>query len=506
MLALSSNGRRSRSWLQDRLWSHKPEKKGRASLRQELFSIRKHFEAYCDRLIWASGDDIILDLSKVLLDINGQEIPPHWELLEGFDLNDPVFQDWLSEERAYLYARLDSQKTSQPISTPDKSGQKNRQGLYPRVLVESIESMGEHDGLASFAAGLAQELNTVMGAVSGTYQILTPDSNLGHTTDYTLNGTVRFNGFFRINVFVIDSKSTEQVWSGRFNTRSSDLFFEQERISKEIVDALLTELSDGAWSEYWRDYETSTAVWEIFQKGRVQEHLAQKRSLLKAIDYYRSASRMDPEFVPARISLAFCLLDSLRLCIFEDEAAAVSEVRRLISEILKQAPRNLQARALTAFLDAYDGKFLRAVETMASLCASAPQSPEMLAYFGAVCGYAGDYSREQTIYSHALTFTRHPPVWILTNLAFSILLSGKACDDPLLDQVLDETRSYQRALVAQAANLARKGRVAEASEFARRIIELDPDFRSEKWRSPRFFSNKDDHLRIAAELRKAGVP
>lgn len=506
LLALSSNGRRSRLWLQDKLWSAKDPQKGRASLRQELSTLRKHFERLELQPILTAGEDILLDLSQIELDLSGDDIPSHLELLEGFHHADPEFENWLSEERAHVYGTLAARTPSRALNSAKNQETSKKTRFFPRVAVKGINSIGSHGGLATFSAGLEQELNTVLGSVSGTYQIIAPEKPELAPTDYSLNGTVRFDGYFRVNIFVVDIKTGQQIWSARFNARRADLFSEQEIIARKIVDGLLSVLSDGAWSEFWQDWETTTEVWELYQRGRVQEHMAQKRALNRAITFYREAADLDLSFIPARISLAFCLLDSLRLCVSQDEEATIKEVRALVNEIGNGTSNNVHMLALNAFVEVLDGKFDSAVRTMSEACEKAPQSPEMLSYFGAVCGYSGDYAREQEIYLHALTFTPHPPVWIRSNLALSILLSGKTCEDELLDSILEEDESHQRVLIAQTINFLRKGRTADAFKNASRLVELEPSFSADKWRSPMFFANKSDQNRIATELRQAGVP
>lgn len=94
LLATSETLRRSRNWLQDKLWSLSPAEQGSASLRQTLRSIRKCFG---DAESVFSSNRLSVWLVKECVDI-------HWNkttngvnttFLEGIDVRDPEFEDWL---------------------------------------------------------------------------------------------------------------------------------------------------------------------------------------------------------------------------------------------------------------------------------------------------------------------------------------------------------------------------------------------------------------------------
>jgi tetratricopeptide (TPR) repeat protein len=100
LLALAKSGLRSRKWIQDKLWSERDEEQGAASLRQELSGLRRHFRLLGVEPISADREIVRLDLSAVIIDLaDSSPDSPTQELLEGLDLGDPEFEDWLREER-----------------------------------------------------------------------------------------------------------------------------------------------------------------------------------------------------------------------------------------------------------------------------------------------------------------------------------------------------------------------------------------------------------------------
>ncbi len=111
MLALSARGSRSRIWLRDKLWSDRSDDQAAASLRQALLDIHKTLGPARDLLIadkntvWLDMDRLVLD-TELVVRTNPSADQITDELLEGIDIRDPEFEDWLTLERQNWYSRL----------------------------------------------------------------------------------------------------------------------------------------------------------------------------------------------------------------------------------------------------------------------------------------------------------------------------------------------------------------------------------------------------------------
>ncbi|SPJ30495.1 hypothetical protein TRM7615_04029 [Falsiruegeria mediterranea M17] len=94
LLATSPNLLRTRSWLQSKLWSQSDTAHAGASLRQSLSALRRALGEHV-RVLEASRQDVSLnsDLVCVLWDEEGSH--KAGEFLEGMDLADPEFRNWL---------------------------------------------------------------------------------------------------------------------------------------------------------------------------------------------------------------------------------------------------------------------------------------------------------------------------------------------------------------------------------------------------------------------------
>ncbi len=129
MLALSPRATRTRVWLRDKLWSDRGEEQGAASLRQALLDARRSFGDLSGQLIVADKKSVSLCLDKISIDTELLLTEAHQsaqdlerlrrslneDLLEGMDIRDPEFEDWLVLERQ-VWERRVSRHLEQPRS------------------------------------------------------------------------------------------------------------------------------------------------------------------------------------------------------------------------------------------------------------------------------------------------------------------------------------------------------------------------------------------------------
>lgn len=91
LLALSPERRRTRVYLQDKLWSDRPSEKAQANLRRALSNIRNHLGAH--RNILQSDNRAVWLAPSVQIRISSD---PHDEsFLSELAIDDPEFQEWL---------------------------------------------------------------------------------------------------------------------------------------------------------------------------------------------------------------------------------------------------------------------------------------------------------------------------------------------------------------------------------------------------------------------------
>jgi DNA-binding SARP family transcriptional activator len=135
LVALAKRGQRSRTWLCAKLWSDRPTEQAYASLRQALTEIRKALGAYSAALLHTDQFNISIDLNKVTVDavelrqaiIENRRLRPidlpDEEFLEGLNVGDEEFEDWLTIERSRWVDVRDELEQTVPTAWPTASAE-----------------------------------------------------------------------------------------------------------------------------------------------------------------------------------------------------------------------------------------------------------------------------------------------------------------------------------------------------------------------------------------------
>ncbi|MDH3476588.1 MAG: winged helix-turn-helix domain-containing protein, partial [Rhodospirillales bacterium] len=115
-LALPPGQARSREAIMALLWSDRGEAQARASLRQVLTGLRKDLGEEALAVLRITDESVSLDPESVVVETGeaGEE------LLAGFHLHDPAFEDWLRDERLRLEDEAAPGKQPDPPALPDK--------------------------------------------------------------------------------------------------------------------------------------------------------------------------------------------------------------------------------------------------------------------------------------------------------------------------------------------------------------------------------------------------
>ncbi|MEJ6403834.1 hypothetical protein [Yoonia sp. 2307UL14-13] len=471
-------------------------------MRQLLSELRKHLDvAACD-FVETGGDDISLNLRQVSIDVQARKPPAHYELLEGFDMDDPAFEEWLSEERAHWYDRLKTEDT--PPSAP--AIQKSKSTLRrwtPRILLADFATIGD-DTVGHLAAGVVSEIVSMFGAISDMYELAHRGPDEDQQADYTLTGTVRQGNGFRITVQLIRQESRAIVWTEKYDVPSAAHFDAQEQVARNIVEAVQSVLNDSSQAGFRQIETVPTRAWELYQRARSLDQLGGRRRLNPTIAYYKEALSITPDFLAARVGLAFSYLDGLRNCWLDRTDEVLREVQNIATSLVKTDGENLWVCALTAFAACAEQQFTSGLGIMEDVVNEAPESPEFNGCMGAILDYCGRNDEGIKIHRHALTLSEYPPAWINTNLAMSLLIVKDPAALETAEGILARDAKNQRALMVKAVHCLRYGRMPQAEEAAETLRVLDPRLTAQTWRSPTFFADRSQHRAIAAELKKLG--
>jgi DNA-binding SARP family transcriptional activator len=256
LLALGPRGSRSRAWLRDKLWSDRGEQQASGSLRQALAEVRKALSPLGANIVVSDNYTIALDLSRIWVDVHNLAGP--WpfgrdahrqtgtipDFLEGLDVRDPEFEEWLSTERRHWDAKIaaipdafgDASVSSTARPTAADETQANTgvpQLLHPRLGIGLLPTI--YQGTSELLASLA---DLMLEAIAANLQELLPldiydyrDSApahfgiaVGRGPDLLLRLRVQQSGDdVRVTLLAYRTASQKLIWSHSVHADQSDL-------------------------------------------------------------------------------------------------------------------------------------------------------------------------------------------------------------------------------------------------------------------------------------------
>jgi serine/threonine protein kinase/Flp pilus assembly protein TadD len=122
---------------------------------------------------------------------------------------------------------------------------------------------------------------------------------------YILEGSVRrFQDNLRITAQLIDVKSDTQLWAETFVGTLADVFDIQERVSKQIVDALRVELTPSEKVGLTKRSTVNAEAFDYNQRARDFLYQMNMNKLKLAIQLFEKAIELDPRYANAYAGLA----------------------------------------------------------------------------------------------------------------------------------------------------------------------------------------------------------
>ncbi|MBS0124836.1 transcriptional regulator [Thetidibacter halocola] len=223
ILALSPDMARPRRWLEDRLWSTFGPEQASANLRQALSKLRS---ALGGEILLADRTTVSLDPARVAVDLLETVLPedPRTELLQGLDVRDPEFEEWLRMERAELERLVARARpgTARGVLIGVRSEAQNpgRDPMLGEILANQIgENIAEH-----VRAWRQAEDGALPGAPPADVNVVTqvvPDGN-GHT----------------IFIKAVHQPSARILYSKLLHLdRIEDILETQETVAKTVFEA-----------------------------------------------------------------------------------------------------------------------------------------------------------------------------------------------------------------------------------------------------------------------------
>ncbi|MGH1359323.1 MAG: hypothetical protein ACRBC3_11205 [Burkholderiaceae bacterium] len=492
MLALSSRQRRSRSWLQSRLWGDSSPRRSAANLRQALLNIR-HLPDPAGSIIESSRTEIWLNPDRVELEhqsaLRESGLPLAGEVLEGMDIAEEPFEEWLSNIRQW-YQRprraassqnsLSEHRFDSTPATPTFLFQMPVADSTPQTL-DAANHLLDHliDGARTFSGALLEDRRNISMAEDIDLRRPTP-------LDCEITLRLRREGGLHMGYLMVTRIADRRVlWNTRveFSARRGAKHSERfARTTQLFIDFLINKEQRLAGIESAGDnagLAVGVALTGLFTPGRFDMATVRR--------YLDTAIGTQPS------GLQFALRAMTSLYQFGDRKAD-SDVESAISADLRAAQQLDPSNAVIHALSGQVAGFYRlspgvALDHTATAIALAPNNPICQVMRATSLLYAGEQSKA---YSLALQARQAGRTTFVQPVVESICCMAAALSGQFQQSIvhgelaIEGAPEFRPPLLHLLGSYAHLKQGEEAIRIREKLKKRDPDFSAELLASPEY--------------------
>lgn len=366
----------------------------------------------------------------------------------------------------------------------------------PSIAVFPFDNLSNQPQQIYFADGLAADIITDLSKISGlvvlaqntTFQyrgeqkkVVDVGRKLG--ASHVLEGSVqRADNRLRINAQLIDLATGTQIWAERYDGDASEVFELQDRVTKQILDAMQLELSVREQRAVDRHETENPVAYDHYLQGlrliSERRRLAVEENDL-ALAAFEKAIALDPNYSGAYAGLGWAKwLRVEQIDVFDEYSRqdAFRLARKSIELNDNAMARRILAREHLSVLNFWVSTTKNVSEAVAQLeqaYALQPNNSDILADLALVLSFAGQPERALRLSKEAMERNPNHPAWYFASSGIALLLSGdaeRALSD--LSKWNESDQLYGVSYIFLAAALANAGRKIEANTTLHRFEEL----------------------------------
>jgi TolB-like protein/tetratricopeptide (TPR) repeat protein len=392
----------------------------------------------------------------------------------------------------FIFKPSDGQPTtklSEPTNEPATATQPETKPLDKNRIVilpfKNIGTPGENDHIVE---GIVDDLNTMLTNVDGLKVIGAVSAKTYRDSDKTpaeigqelnagtlLQGSIQKTGTgLKINVRLIDTATSENIWANSFNGSESDRSKFQQEIIQSIVNktrgTLLNQNELGSLNA--GDTENSEA-YGLVKRGHELLAGFSRNETKEAEELFKKALELDPNYADAYFGLAYTEHQSPGVSLKKPKES-IPSAKRYLKKALELNPGHVRSKILKLIMTIkHDWNTENIFKDIDSLLSQHQNNPFVLSELGSIYSFSSQYEKSITILNQGLALDPKNSR-IHANIAFAYFLAGNLKLSELHNTEAVNLRSnYQFALHIRSLILTKQNRYVEVEEQLKKSIEND---------------------------------
>lgn len=460
-LALSPGKTRSREEIMALLWSDRGEDQARASLRQVLFGLRKALGGDPLKAVRITDEAVSLDPGQVIV----KEADVSDELLAGFHLHDPAFEDWLRDERLRMDDGITPMRQSVVPVLADK----------PSIAVLPFTNMSGDPEQAYFVDGITEDIITELSRFRSLFVIASNSSfhylgtslkaqDVGRELGvaYIVVGSVRKVGKrVRVTAQLVESESGNHIWAERYDHDLEDIFAVQDELTRTVVSTIAGRIEIVGHGRARGMSADSLQAYDLVLRARRHTYAFKKLDNAEAKKLLERAIALDPANARTHAALANCH----HLDWFSHWAAAgdasLAEAYRLAKMAVELDDTDSYTQWTLSCAHVCGRSHRNAGVHIDRALKLNPNDVEALALNGLFLTYIGETDEAMTAYREAENVDPHNLSWLPWYWGFTYFTAGRF--NETIDTLEPVEQPHVEMLALLAASYAYDGRSRDAS-------------------------------------------
>lgn len=496
------------------LWSDRGEAQARASLRQVLTGLRKDLGEEAMAALRITDDAVSLDPDRVVVeDANGGA-----ELLAGFHLHDPAFEEWLRDER------LRPENYEAPNDLPAIPPIPHK----PSIAVLPFVNISGDPEQEYFSDGITEDIITELSRFRSLFVIARNSSFIfkGQAVSvtevgrklgvaYVVEGSVRkVAKRIRVSAQLVEAITGNHVWAERYDRELEDIFAVQDELVRTITSTVGGRVESDGQARAETMSEASLLAYDHVLRAKAAYLRSNKEDNRYAREHLERAIELDPRNAQAHRDLAEVLvMDWMAHWVEGRESALRSAFDNAKTAVMLDESFS-GALATLGSIKLYYRDFddaLHDLERALELNPNDNQTLDLYALYLVAVGRTDD-----ALAQHALSTRINPfqPFWAVWGRGIAFF-SARRYDDAILTlRSIKDTINEARGWLA--ASYAGAGRLDEARAMLEEFLRMAEDdmvvFPGRKvaawedyWHGAIEYKNEADFEHLYDALRKAGL-